>query len=63
MHARTQPGCQVCGEHEVERDEVLDAGALGLAECTRCGHRWTEPARLALSRPLAGADAEVAEAA
>ena len=63
MHAGTQRDCRVCGGHEVERDEVQGAGALGLAECTRCGHRWTERARLALSRSFAGADAEVAEAA
>jgi len=63
MHAGTQRDCRVCGGREVERDEVLDAGALGLAECARCGHRWTERARLALARSFAGADAEVSEAA
>jgi uncharacterized Zn finger protein len=63
MQTRMQRDCWVCGGHEVERDEVLDASALGLAECTRCGHRWTERAPLALSRPLAWAGTEVAEAA
>ena len=34
--------CAVCAGHEIESDEVLDAGVLRLAECVRCGHRWTE---------------------
>lgn len=63
MQTRTRWECRVCGGHEVDRDEVQGAGALGLAECTRCGHRWTERAQLALSRPLAWAGTEVAEAA
>jgi hypothetical protein len=63
MQARTQQDCRVCGGHAVERDEVLDVSALGLAECTRCGHRWTERAPLALSRPLTWAATEAAEAA
>jgi len=63
VQSRTGRECEVCGGHEVARDEVLDAGVLGLAECARCGHRWTERPRLALSRPLTWSDTEVAEAA
>ena len=63
MQTRMERDCRVCGGREVERDEVQGASALGLAECMRCGHRWTEDARLALSRPLAWAGTEVAEAA
>jgi hypothetical protein len=63
MNARTQRGCRVCGGPEVERDEVLDGGPLGLAACTRCGHRWTERPRLALARVAVMSDAEVADAA
>jgi hypothetical protein len=51
--------CALCGSREIERDEVLDAGVLGLAECTRCHHRWTErplrPALPALAPPAAAA--------
>ena len=63
MHVRTRRACGVCGGHEVSLDEVLDAGVLRLAECERCGHRWTERPLLALSRPLGWADAETTEAA
>ncbi len=39
-------GCQVCGCAHVEIDCVdLQADALELGECPRCGHRWTRPAR------------------
>ena len=63
MRARTRPACGVCGGHEFSLDEVLDAGVLGLAECERCGHLWTERPLLAVPRALAGAETEVAEAA
>jgi hypothetical protein len=63
MQSRTRRACRVCGGHEVDEDEVLDAGVLRLAECVRCGHRWTERPLLASSRPLASADAEGAFAA
>ena len=63
MPTRMQRDCRVCGGTRCERDEVEGASALGLAECTRCGHRWTERAPLALSRPLAWAVTEAAEAA
>lgn len=56
-------GCAVCGSHEVERDEVLDAGVLGLAECTRCQHRWTERPLRRAAVAHESADAEVAAAA
>jgi hypothetical protein len=49
IRERVLRGCALCGGCEIERDEVLDAGVLGLAECTRCHHRWTErPLRHAL---------------
>ncbi len=63
MHTRTRCACRICGTHEVDLDEVLDAGVLRLAECERCGHRWTERPLLAVSRPLEWAGSEVAEAA
>ena len=36
--------CRVCGSSEVRTDEVVDRGAVLLAECPRCEHRWTQPA-------------------
>jgi uncharacterized Zn finger protein len=71
MQTRTRRACGVCGGHEFSLDEVLDAGVLGLAECERCGHlwterpllAWTERPLLAVPRALAGAETEVAEAA
>ena len=34
--------CAVCGCHELELDQVVDAGLhLELGECGRCGHRFT----------------------
>jgi uncharacterized Zn finger protein len=39
---RTTTRCSVCGFTEVFTDEVLDRGAVLLAECPRCDHRWTE---------------------
>jgi uncharacterized Zn finger protein len=62
MHSRTPVGCPVCGGRDVERDEVLDAGPLGLAACTRCGHRWTERP-LARARAIRAAETGAAEAA
>ncbi|MFP6640198.1 MAG: hypothetical protein VCC04_08140 [Myxococcota bacterium] len=38
---KSRSGCPVCGSHEVMRDEVLESGALQLAECQHCEHRWT----------------------
>ena len=56
--------CAVCGGHEIECDEVLDAEVLRLATCRRCAHRWTERApRLLLAVGRESADAEVAAAA
>ncbi len=63
MHTRTRCACRVCGAHEVDVDEVLEGGALRLALCERCGHRWTERPLLAVSRPLEWVGSEVAEAA
>jgi len=51
--------CALCGSPEIERDEVLDAGVLGLAECARCHHRWTERPL----RPVRAAGAPEAAAA
>lgn len=56
--------CAVCGGHEIDTDEVLDADVLRLATCVRCAHRWTERApRLLLAAVREGADAEIAAAA
>jgi hypothetical protein len=33
--------CAVCGAGEVAADEAFDGGLWLLAECGRCGHRWT----------------------
>ena len=63
MQTRTRRACGICGGYEVSLDEVLDAGVLGLAECQRCGHLWTERPLLAVPRALAWAGSEVAEAA
>jgi len=63
MRTRTRRACRVCGGHEVSLDEVFEAGVLGLAECERCGHLWTERPLLAVPRALAGVESEVAEAA
>ena len=63
MQSRLPCRCRVCGGDEIDLDEVLDAGVLRLATCTRCGRRWTERPLLAVSRPLEWVDAEVAEAA
>jgi hypothetical protein len=64
MQGRTRRGCAVCGSHEIERDEVLDAGVLGLAQCVRCEHRWTERvSMLALAAGPESAEVEVAVAA
>jgi uncharacterized Zn finger protein len=63
MMARTRCACRVCGSAEVDLDEVLDAALLQLASCERCGHRWTDRPLLALARPLAATEPEVAEAA
>jgi hypothetical protein len=60
---RRPSGCAVCGSHEIERDEVLDASVLGLAECTRCRHRWTERPLLHAAAAAESADEEVAAAA
>jgi len=38
--------CGVCGSPDVSRDEVdalMGGGALELAECQHCEHRWTVP--------------------
>jgi hypothetical protein len=53
----------VCGGDEIDVDEVLDAGVLRLATCTRCGRRWTERPLLALESPFAWTETETAEAA
>ncbi len=63
MQTRARCICRLCGSHEIDVDEVLDAGLLRLAACVRCGHRWTERPLVAVSRLLEGADAEAAEAA
>ena len=63
VQGRRLRGCSVCGSHEVDRDEVLDGGVLGLAECMRCQHRWTERPLLHAAAKHASADAEVAAAA
>ena len=62
MQARARCACRLCGSHEIDVDEVLDAGVLRLAECVRCHHRWTERPLLAVARAPEWADAE-AEAA
>jgi hypothetical protein len=51
MRNRTRCACGLCGSHELDLDEVLDAGVLRLAACVRCGHRWTERPLLAAARP------------
>ena len=63
MQSRARCSCRLCGSLEIAVDEVLDAGVLQLAECARCGHRWTERPLLAVSRPLEWAETETAEAA
>lgn len=63
MRARTPKSCAVCGSPEVLRDEVLDTARLGLAECERCGHLWTERPLLRALRTLDVSEAEVAIAA
>jgi len=56
--------CRVCGFSEVRTDEVIDRGALLLAECPRCEYRWTESApRPFVVRPPARRVGEVAPAA
>jgi hypothetical protein len=56
--------CRVCGFSEVRTDEVVDRGAVLLAECPRCEHRWTQPASGPfVVRPPARRAAEVAPAA
>jgi hypothetical protein len=39
------PRCPVCGGSDLHFDEVMHAGALRLAQCARCEHRWTERPR------------------
>jgi uncharacterized Zn finger protein len=63
MQTRARCACRLCGSHEIDVDEVLDAAVLRLSACTRCGHRWTERPLLTVARPLEWADAEAAEAA
>ena len=63
MQPRPRCRCRVCGGDEIDVDEVLDAGVLRLATCTRCGRRWTERPVLALESPLTWAGTETAEAA
>jgi hypothetical protein len=60
MRTRTRCACGLCGSRELDLDEVLDAGALRLAACVRCGHRWTERP---LAAPARAADAEGSAAA
>lgn len=38
---RAESACPVCGGHEIEMDQVSDAGRWLLASCGRCDHRWT----------------------
>jgi hypothetical protein len=66
---RTLQSCGVCGSSEVRTDEVVDRGWILLAECTRCGRRWTacaEPgaaAHVTRPRPARRSPREVASAA
>ena len=60
---QTHTRCRTCGAHEIDQDEVLEAGVLRLAICERCGQRWTERPLLSVARPLEWADTEAAEAA
>jgi hypothetical protein len=39
------PCCPVCGGNDLHFDEVMHAGALRLARCSRCDFRWTERPR------------------
>jgi hypothetical protein len=61
--------CSVCGSREVQIDAVEHRGWLGLGQCARCDHRWTQPLReapvavRALARVGAHARPEVASAA
>lgn len=50
-HGRTTSRCSICGFTEVFTDEVLDRGAVLIAECPRCDHRWTEPSLLQVAPP------------
>jgi len=38
---RDTPHCRVCGCSWMRTDEAVDRGPILLAECGRCGHRWT----------------------
>jgi hypothetical protein len=61
--------CGVCGSRDVHTDAVEHGGWLALAQCARCDHRWTQPAReapapvRALARVGTRAQPEVASAA
>ena len=63
MQTRARCACRLCGSHELDIDEVLDAAVLHIATCERCGHRWTERPLLAVARPLEWVVTEAAEAA
>jgi len=64
MQTRMWRACALCGSHAIERDEVLEDFVLGLAECTRCAHRWTERVpMLARAAGQESAESEVAVAA
>jgi hypothetical protein len=55
--------CRVCGSARIVVDEVVGHGALRLAECVRCRHRWTRPLEPARPRPLARAGSRPAPGA
>jgi len=40
---RDTPHCRICGCSRMRTDEAVDRGPILLAECRRCGHRWTAP--------------------
>jgi len=42
--SRTTLRCRVCGFTEIRTDVVMDRGAVLLASCERCDHRWTSRA-------------------
>jgi uncharacterized Zn finger protein len=52
MAPRAVRRCRVCGCSEIRTDEVVEDGIVLLAECPRCGHRFTQRVASAPARPL-----------